>query len=280
MLGPLSFRSLDANPIYHGLSADLQTVKSIVDFQIVIHPPTHRGKKNLFPFFYQTLLNANWPFDEQITISLSDILPYVLELGSENERILNLGPRLFPSQSVVRQFEEGLTFDILTHPRIAAQIRRDYSDRFPTVLDGQSMVTQDIDLWRRAYDRETREIRSSAILRSRLFKSDELSKLISTVAVTLRGLAYPSPTFSHSFPHWIFCEKLRIQRSQILWDPLLSEYLTAFALGSILRYQPQLLKDKSLDSYIAQAWCSQSSMTALRFFLARFTEPAIIIEHV
>lgn len=54
------------------------------------------------------------------------------------------------------------------------------------------------------------------------------------------------------------------------WHPMLSDYLFAFMLSSVLRYKPHLFQIDSKDAFISEAWSNQSAFSALRYFLMEY----------
>ena len=84
--------------------------------------------------------------------------------------------------------------------------------------------------------------------------------------------------FDSATPHWDFIQKANIAGKNIPWHPILSNYLMSFALATILRYQPQLLKTGTDNHFYAQAWSSQCSRTTLGYFLMLFTDPPITLK--
>jgi len=84
-----------------------------------------------------------------------------------------------------------------------------------------------------------------------------------------------NPVLTENDDHCLFVPKITLSSISLHWHPLLSDYLFSFVLSTILRYHPHLLPMGSKDSFIAEAWSSQSAITALRYYLMAFTTPPI-----
>jgi hypothetical protein len=74
--------------------------------------------------------------------------------------------------------------------------------------------------------------------------------------------------------YWFFVPPVTIENQELLWHPVLSDYLVAFVLSTLLRYQPYNFESHSKDYVIGQGWCSQSSSVVLRYFLMLLTTPS------
>jgi len=105
---------------------------------------------------------------------------------------------------------------------------------------------------------------------------------------TLKALADEAADFLKDFvlatvyeqeysPTWLFVRKINLAGKDLNWHPLLSDYLIAFVLSTILRYQPELLEPTSKTYFLAEAWCNQAPVTAIRYFLMLFTNPPLRI---
>lgn len=79
---------------------------------------------------------------------------------------------------------------------------------------------------------------------------------------------------------WLYIPKIEIDGHTIPWHPLLSDYLFAFVLGSVVRYQPFLVIPGEKGYALGESWCRQAPSTALRYFLMRLTTPPIRIKSV
>ncbi|WP_147374069.1 hypothetical protein [Flagellimonas lutimaris] len=83
------------------------------------------------------------------------------------------------------------------------------------------------------------------------------------------------PYFEYPDHHWHFVPKLKLNNIDLVWRPILSDYLFAFVLSTILRYHPYLFYKNPKDNFIGEAWCSQAAITTLRQFLMSFTNPSL-----
>lgn len=88
------------------------------------------------------------------------------------------------------------------------------------------------------------------------------------------------PYEEHGSPYWLFVPEIKLSNIKLKWHPLLSDYLMAFVLSSILRYQPQVLHSNTANFFIAEAWCAQSAKSALQYFLMQFTDPPLRIKTI
>jgi YaaC-like Protein len=272
-----TYKSLDTDSVYHGLSANLQGVKSIVDYQIHIHPPQMRNKRNVFSSLYEVVVDDIWPFPKDIAIKLSDFVTYCQDIGSEISTLHGL--KTIPSfvESLVRVRDEKWFFEMAGEDRVI-QILQDYLPSLPMqVLSQKDMEQDDQNAWLWAYNRKVAYFDNYKLLRTSLYKEDEFSVVFSKIHDDLKHVAFMPPQFNLSAPCWVFVPEIELVGQKLKWHPMLSDYLFSFVISTILRYQPQLLSSQSADSLLAAAWCSQASITTLRYFLMFFTKPSIIL---
>ncbi len=145
------------------------------------------------------------------------------------------------------------------------------------------MSEEDKDNWLTSHHKIANSLVYYCLLRSKKIsfssnKRDEATnKLTKVMRESFGNYAIPVVHEEESNSEWLFIPEIILNETKLHWHPLLSEYLVAFSLSSILRYQPQVLKDGTVDSFVMESWNNQSAITALRYFLMQFTNPQVRI---
>jgi YaaC-like Protein len=277
-----TFASLDTTSIYHGLKADLQPVNQIIDYKIAIYPPTSKGKggirvSNVFSHFYEIVIGETWPFSKEIEVKVSDYLAYSYDIASELNNIYGLSRSVFPVQSLFRKEADELFFEMLVEDLGTTIIQKQIFSIPLEILSLGQLSDKDKECWKLGFGHTPHIFVNHKLLRTRSVKETEYSSFCSEIDIAFEKYAFPPPTIINNFLHWEFIPEIVLGGKSLKWHPILSEYLFSFVLGTILRYQPQLLKPQSPESFLASAWCKQSSITALRHFLMLFTKPSIVM---
>lgn len=277
----LSAKKLQSASIYHGLSANPQAPTQIIDFEIQIHPPSSNGRDNIFSIFYQKLMNEQWPHTKQITIKFSDILPYTRDISVEVEKFYNIKPAPIYAQSLVREVNNSVWFEINVPSERASIVQSHINNINFTVVNPASITDADKADWLTSYYRTANSFRHTCFMRTeeKAFtlhnRTQIYNQLSKEIAKAFYPYVLPFPTFGHTDEAWQFIPRICLTAPSIRWHPLLSDYLFAFILSTILRYHPHLLQTNKKDSFLAEAWCAQSAITSLRYFLMAFTTPSI-----
>jgi len=272
-----SAKDLKSVSSYHGLSAEPQSPRRLIDFEIRIYPPVFRGKQNVFAKFYETFTCTKWPHSQDITIKISDIIPYCRELTTEVRNFYGIDSDIIYVYSLIRYVDQTFWFE-LNVPSDKQAIIVSHINNIPlSSLDARSINAADKTDWLSSYGLTMQNLIGTTFLRTPAVLNDA-AKHKQTIEGLLDAfgdysLPLPMPSVAHNV--WQFIPKLSLGSQKVVWHPLLSDYLVAFALSSILRYQPHLFKPNSQDAYLAEAWCAQSAITALRYYLMALTIPSI-----
>lgn len=273
---------LKTTSVYHGLSSIPQDITKLTDFEISIHPPTTQKKyKNVFSTLYEGVTMKKWPFKNNLTIKVKDIAGYCSDIGHELFSLFNISSQIIGIQSLIRFNKTEGWFEMVV-PKMSAQVIKTHM--IPWSLEElpfNKTTKEDYNDWLLAYPRTTEKMYNFVFLRSpkiNLINESKFKPITDDATSRLNEFAIPTVYEQSESPHWLFIPKIQLSNQDIHWHPLLSDYLIAFVLSTILRYQPQLLSQGSSNSFLAEAWCNQSAITALRYFLMLFTNPPLRVE--
>ncbi|MFW9882239.1 MAG: YaaC family protein [Candidatus Thorarchaeota archaeon] len=282
--GLFSYKQLNTNSIYHGLSAELQDIKSLTDYIIKIHPKKLRHYDNVFANLYTTTTNKSWPFRNSIEIKLSEILQFCISISSEIFEIYKIPPVCAFVQSLIRIDKSFIWYEILSDNYYVKSIINLLNKFLIEVVPRNKFLEIDKYDWLLAYNRNTRSLRASSFIRTKKIKYNNknkdqiIKKLSDNIVLKLKSFSFPCVNSINENSKWIILPKIELNKKILNWHPILSDYLFSFALSSILRYQPQLLKTNTYNSFITESWCQQSSITLLKYFLMIFTYPPKIVK--
>ncbi|MFO1436217.1 MAG: YaaC family protein [Gammaproteobacteria bacterium] len=281
--GILDYQTLHTTAIYHGLSASSQAITDLTTFEISIFPSTFRNKQNIFAHLYQAVTNHNWPHNAELTIPLSDFSPYCVDITTEQSQLFSILPRVTTVESLVRGTQKEVWLDMIVPIVNADEIIRQVKG-YP-LHRVQALNDFDLHDYLLAYDRKVNHFTSYTCVRGPSTNITppqtqiDAFNAVQTEAVKqlARFAVPPVQESSDSNPDWLFVPDITLHGISMPWHPLLSDYLLAFALSTILRYQPQLLVDGSKNQFLSEAWCSQSPISCLRYFLMLLTQPSLRI---
>ncbi len=277
----ISTKSRTSMSIYHGLKKGKSNSLSILDYEVEIEPPIRNGFTNIFSSFYEVVTKQKWPFSTNITLRISDIIGYSFDIGGELSRLYKIPTVPFEIYSIIRHDQNFACLEFLV-PNVRASTVLSKSGKLK--LSKHNFVDlpgiPDQYDWRLVYPSVIFNQSLYCVLRSDKFEDNpkKLKKLVNQATASFNNNYAPMPTFTNTFTHWLFMPYLAIHGKMIVWQSLFSEYIIAFALSSILRYQPQILQNGSANSYLMEAWCNESSITALKYFLMLFTDPPIRLQ--
>jgi hypothetical protein len=279
-----TYKSLNITQIHHGLSSDLQQINNICDYKIKIHPPTSsNGRKNVFSNFYQIVTNERWPYRSVIEITLLEILGYSTEITSECKNFFNIDLQIPFLQSLIKLEGNEVWFEMAIPSHQANILLSELPDWNLQILNLEQISTGRED-WLISSNRNAISLHNYSFLRSprHLFDQQNKNQIIQiAIDEAMSQLApyalLPVSVINNLNPYWFFVPRINLSGQKIKWHPILSEYLISFILSSILRYQPQLIVAGGANNYFAEAWCVQSAITALRYFLMLMTDPPEIV---
>ncbi len=267
---------MSSNSIYHGLDAQPQVLTHFTDYQFNIHPPNSKkgGKWNIFTQFYQSLTGEKWPFTKNISVAISDFLPYCFDISHELKTFYNIKNNVSETYSLLRYGQNEMFLELCIETKKLSLFENELSTSIKSVVRYNGMTEQDKKNWLEAHNISATQLQSMCFLRFKSFKKNDIDfteqyhLLNREVIEIFDGFILPVPNHNMNvFQFWYFIPKLSLNDVTVKWHPLLSDYLFSFMLSSILRYQPHLFKPDTRESFIAEAWINQSPSTALRYFL-------------
>lgn len=277
-----TYKSLNTVSIYHGLRADLQDISNLPDFKFEIFPAQQNRKNNIFPYFYKAVTDEDWPFAAAIEVRVGDVAGYSNDIAHEINKLFKIVPQMISLQSLLRTENNTAWFEMAAPVSQVDIIKAHFPDWDLEKVDSSQITQADKQDWLLGLHRPANSFRQLSLLRGPKQSSENLNMSLSNVSkeVTDYLETYSLPNL-HEKPEaaiWDFCPNIILNSVEIRWHPLLSDYLMAFVLSTILRYQPQLLQVGTSNCFVAEAWCSQSVLTALRYFLIEFTNPSLHID--
>lgn len=286
--GKLKVEDIQSKHIYHGLhSSDKSSPSSLLDYEITICPPPNKkgGSRNIFATFYEAVTNEPWPFKKDICIKLKEILGYCDDISAELEEVFKIKPQPIYVHSLIRidQCEQKLWFELMVGKGMESIIISEVKDSLKLSLCGKPEGDEH-KCWQVAYGIPPQSFKTSPRVRGDEKHYDDPDERGVWIAVAqyAKEIRKPFEGFmlcptKRDEKAWKFIPKLKLEEEKILWLPMLSDYIVAFALGSILRYQPYLLADGAKDSFLAEAWCNQAPISMLTRSLEKLTDPSCLM---
>jgi len=277
-------RDLKSTSLYHGLAADPQAPRKLIDFEISVHPPIHSNKRNLFSTLCEGLTGMPWPHSRTITVRASDVLPYCNDISAELQKFYHLSKRAIIAQSLIRDDGNTLWYELNVPNDAVAVIQSHVPGRSVILANYNTMNNRDFTDWMIAFRRTRQSLVGTSFIRTRPQpydannRNEVFNRVLTEAQRYYSKYVMPLPIPQEpAFQYWQFVPQVSLAGTSIHWHPLLSDYLFAFVLSTILRYHPHLLPNDSQASFTAEAWCNQSAITTLRHFLMAFTTPSIRI---
>lgn len=279
-----TYKLMNSTSSHHGLSAELQDIKNILDYKIKIYPPNARNCNNIFSNLYEVILKEKWPFSNSITITLNDIVGYCLEIYGELRALTSFHAATFPVQSMIRFRDNKVWFEMIVPKHFENHIEENLN-----TIDFQKYSINQIDdfdkqEWHHAFFRSGFDLSNITFIRTPPVMANtndeetkEYNKITSEVLSAFYKYAYHPLAVSELAPYWLFVSDITLNNTKLHWHPIFSDYLFSFMLGNVLRYQPQLLSDDDSNYFLSEAWCNQSSIAVLNYFLMQFSKPPLII---
>lgn len=274
--------ALDVKHAKHGLHFDSDaTVKNILDTPVKIYPPGKtQSNVSIFSRLYEAITYEEWPFEEKIDIRLNDVIGYCLEISDETSSLYGVLQKVFYAHSLIRRsFSTSTGLKAFLEVLIPTQYVQVFRDHFPKI--GQ-IVSVDIPIrdpgvvaeWALSHRLTVEQLTHFSMFRMLEAEDNENFNPEGYKKVTrkaFKNLSCPTVYNREITPTWLFVPKISLGGKELFWHPVFSDYIFSFVLGSILRYQPFLLMtedpDKAKNSFLCRAWCRQSPLNALRYFL-------------
>ncbi len=273
--------TLKSTSIYHGLSAIAQSPSRIIDFEIEIHPPIQNGKRNIFAIFYERLFDQNWPFANTITVKLSEFIEYCDDISHELELFYGIIKKSIDAQSLLRERNNQAWFEMVVYDSQINTVTNYLTSGSYSIINFNNFSADDKTNWLIAYERTSSSLANHSLIRFNQLpltpenRNDQYQQIRQDAINVLTGFICPDPVCNLDERYWLFIPKANTNTTDLHWHPLLSNYLFAFVLSTVLRYHPHIFDSNQKDSFIAEAWCNQSAITSLRYFLMEFTNPPL-----
>ena len=185
---------------------------------------------------------------------------------------------------MLRKDNANWWFEMLIPNSSLPIIQRDIGHCINLIMNSASLDQTDKTDWLTAHDITSTNLINQSLIRvnqlafTNANESQQLHRLRNDISQHFNGFILPTP--SHNLDlnlAWLFIPKLTLNGVALKWHPLLSNYLFAFMLSSVLRYQPHLFPANSRDEFIAEAWCNQSASSSLRYFLMELSRQNVRI---
>ena len=273
---------------YHGLSARAQSPNDFIDFELEVHPPTSSGgTKNIFSLFFEKFTGQNWPFSQAITISIRDVISYSDEISHEIHTFHTISGSNFLLQGIIRLDNTHIWYEIVCPDGYVPVLQNNLGPAINLITPHANLSKADKDEWQLAYNKPVISFRGHSLVRINQLAYTEENKgrqfalLQHNIVDTFSKRVLPLPAFDFNtitFNSFKFVPYISIHGKNFGWHPFLSNYLISFALSTVLRYYPHMFKDGSKDSFLAEAWCNQSPVSSLRYFLMSFSNHKIRLD--
>ena len=282
--GKINISELKSESVYHGLSSNPQNPERIIDFEIEIHPPISRNKKNIFSNFYEEITKSIWPFEKNITVKLSDFIGYCEEISHESLSFYQILKKQIDCRALIRDNDKNLWIEFMAVNSAVDDFMIELKAHKPTILPFNKMSDEDKMAWQKGHNLSNKQLLECSIIRFPEIDLDP-QKIDQTFFDYIENfesknhIQMQRPIFLdyRSENIWKYVPKLQLNEKSIYWHPLLSDYLYAFILSTILRYHPHLFKSDDENSFISEAWVNQSAINSLRYYLTFFTDPITIL---
>lgn len=283
----IAIDDLKTTSIQHGLSADPQMPDDLTKYEIKIHPPqSQNNRRNIFSTLFETITGEKWPYKKEICVSLSSIAGYCWDIGSELESLYDIKNLMITVQSLIRLENNHAWVELNVLDSKVSRIKTNVSSWPLEEVLPSNLTEIDKTDWLLSLYRTGLSFPDSISLRGpkRQFnysnKHDIIDGVHAEALMHLRPFALPTVQEIPHSPYWFFVPKIKFHENELKWHPLLSNYLFAFVLSRILRYHPEILEKENRDYFLAEAWCNQSAVTTLRYFLMLFTNPLLRVNTI
>ncbi len=274
-----TFKELNSTSIYHGFQTKPQDINDIIDYEITVYPERGGKGKNVFAYLYKIIIGKKWPFNTTIDITLKEILGYCSGIGKEIKDLFNIEYKLIHIQSLIRYLNNEVWYEMLIKDKDFSYLNSFINNYFTK----KNINNDDVDDWMSAFNRKDVILLENILIRSKKYKYKKDDKqiindnLFKEILKIFKYHAIYNANVNYFHPHWIFVPQITLNNNNLFWHPILSNYIISFALGSILRYQPQIIKEKTMSDFFCEAWCQQIPIEVLKYFLMFFTYPPIRI---
>jgi hypothetical protein len=273
--GIVTSQTMMTTAAYHGLAADLQAPPSIIDFEFTIHPTRAHGRANLFALAYEALMGDAWPFRAPVRVALRAVLPYAIDVGQELFTHFGIAPTMILAQSLLRHQQGEHWYELFVAASRATDVQGAVTACPLSLTAADDVSDYDANDWFLAFGRSKGSIQEHALLTTP--RRANITDAQNDATLGFSEFCQLHVVIDRRDPCWYFVPRIEIHGVRLRWHPVLSDYLFAFCLSTILRYEPYLLRPGTRDQYLAEAWTRQSASSVLRYFLMAMTDPAVLV---
>src|SRR5215212_6152805 len=146
-----SYKALDTTSVNHGLSANLQYISSLSDFELQVYPPKVGSSKNVFSSFYEIVCGSKWPYTDKFTIKLGDIMGYCDDISLELSRLYGISKTIIRTQSLHREIEGEMWFEMIVHKDQIDIVKNQFSEWNLQFLTLDQLSVVDREEWLSAF---------------------------------------------------------------------------------------------------------------------------------
>lgn len=284
--GALTHDDLRKRALHHGLSTEPQSAPDLLDLTFSIHPPrsTEGAPHNVFALLYETITGGKWPFQSRCTVRVKEITGHCIDISTALSNMYGVTPQVIAVESLGRSDGNNVWLEML--------VPRDFAGKIITnnkwesnVIRPESIGKETKATWFDAYgtpafafDKDQSVIQFETV--SIHENGEEYAKSVVTDKANRAFKGKVEVPVYDDGPRWHYIEKLRLSGQELVWHPLLSDYLFAFVLATVARYQPFLLVPGEKSYALGESWCNQSPITVLRYFLMLFKKPSMRLKSV
>ena len=238
----------------------------------------------MFSLLYETVTDAGWPFPDGIDVTLRQFVGYCLDIGTALSSMYGERPRAIQVESIGRCDGSNLWFEMLVPSQFESVITNGVDGAEPPISGDNAEPETEATWFEALHVPAFRFNEDIAILRwGRRPISGRRYEVVKSDLTTDITRAFKGQTEVFVFDNdhrWLYVPKIEISGHTIPWHPLLSDYLFAFVLGSVVRYQPFLVTPAEKSYALGESWCRQAPVTALRYFLMRLTTKPMRIKSI
>jgi hypothetical protein len=172
----LSAKQMKSINIYHGLKANPQAVKSILDYEIMIYPPIENGKYNIFSSFYEKTTGQKWPFRKSVSVGVKDIIAYCNAISSESYSFYKIEPKRIICQSLLRDSNNEVWFEICIHKASESDFLSQFTKSEYVSIKGKDLNYFDRNEWFSSYNKTNTVINNCCFFRSKKYQVTEQTR--------------------------------------------------------------------------------------------------------
>ena len=270
--------SLRTTSIYHGLAANAQSIANLTEFVFQVFPARSPSGCNVFSSFYEIVTGNKWPFAVPISIKVSDIIGFSIDISTETTMVYGIPSKFSETQSLLRIAGNQAWFEMVVSAGMASMVQSEVAPWKLTAVGADKMDQTDKSDWLASHYRTATSFSDQTLLRSDKMASGAINTLAAEASKIMDPFSVPTVFASPIGDKWFFVPRIELAGQRLKWHPMLTDYLFAFVLSTILRYQPHLLERGDKNHFVGEAWCMQAPLTVCRYLLMLVTEPPVRIQ--